>query len=178
MSSAPAVIHIHLSMDGSLVKSIFRTMCLHCWGGGDARSKPSGLAVGWENLQACHWQWEMGNEAMWEKHLATDRSCHAFFVKWKLLKSWKIRKQNHCTNRFKWSSKDLVLMCNSSQQRQEAQAVTGSRCQNVRLEAGSSSALHWAEGVEGGDLCTSRSLQFCDTVQSPKLPFAKPNHFL
>lgn len=128
--------------------NLFLGLCVYIVEGEEMQDQSQ--AWGWENLQPCHWQWEMGNEAVWEKHLATDRSCHAFCVKWKLLKSWKIRKQNLCTNRFKRSSKDLVLMCNSGQQRQEERAVTGSRCQNVRLGWELlCSALGWRGGRRG-----------------------------
>lgn len=49
-------------------------------------------------------------------------------------------------------------MCDFGQRRQEEQAVTGNSYQNVRVEAGSASALRLAEGVEGGDLCTVSTL--------------------
>lgn len=65
-----------------------------------------------------------------KKHLTGEgRSyCAAFLVKWKLLKGWKITEQLLHTNRFKLNIRDWG---HRSQERQEGQGVTGSRCRSM-----------------------------------------------
>lgn len=159
-------------MDGSLVKSIFRTMCSHCWGREDATAKPCGLhgagmtsglatgSVGW------------GMRTKWKKHLPmTERSCHTFFVKCKLLIGWK-EKCLH-TNRFTLNMRDRGLVPDSRQCRQAERAAAGSRCQRTVLEPSSSSALCSGCRDDRSNLCmlkVSSTLWHCS---EPEATFSK-----
>lgn len=121
----------------------------------DVRSKPCGLHGAGMTSRLATGSVGWGMRTKWKKHLPmTERSCHTFLVKCKLLIGWKVREKCLHTNRFTLNMRDRGLVPESGQCRQAERAAAGSRCQRTVLDPSSSSAL-CSDCRDGrNDLCT------------------------